>query len=81
MGESESRGKECKQSDIENNREGNREMVATLIVIKWILRIFWGIVGLMVVDMSLRDMMKGRIKFDYIGLLMVMLIVLTIVLI
>lgn len=56
-------------------------MVATLIVIKWILRIFWGIVGIMVVDMSLRDMMKGRIKFDYIGLLMVLLIVLTIALI
>ena len=81
MGESESRREECKQSDIENNREGDRGMVATLIVIKWILRIFWGIVGIMVVDMSLRDMIKGRIKFDYIGLLMVMLIVLTIVLI
>lgn len=81
MGESESRREECKQGDIENNREGDRGMVATLIVIKWILRIFWGIVGIMVVDMSLRDMMKGRIKFDYIGLLMVMLIVLTIALI
>lgn len=52
-----------------------------LIVIRWVLRIFWGIVGLMVIDMSLRDMIKGRIKFDYIGLLMVGLIVLTIVLI
>lgn len=81
MGESESRREECKQGDIENNREGDRGMVATLIVIKWILRIFWGIVGIMVVDMSLRDMMKGRIKFDYIGLLMVLLIVLTIALI
>jgi hypothetical protein len=81
VGESESRREECKQGDIENNREGDRGMVATLIVIKWILRIFWGIVGIMVVDMSLRDMMKGRIKFDYIGLLMVLLIVLTIALI
>lgn len=81
MGKSEVRRQECKQSDIKDNREGDKFMATMIIVIRWILRIFWGIVGLMVIDMSLRDMVKGRIKFDYIGLLMVMLIVLTIVLI